>query len=466
MRLCSSILTLLLLGAEANAADLLAGAATVDITPPIGYRMAGYFNERLSTGTHDPLMAKALVFNQGDRQVAVVVCDLIGIHVDVTRDARRRIAKETKIPEECVMITATHSHTAPLYSSVLRTYFHERAVSKLGSDPAETVNYADELAGKIALAAVSAHQQMKPATLATGAAEQTGLSFNRRFHMKDGKVQTNPGKKNPNIIRPAGPIDLEVGLLLVHGTERDKPVALLSVFALHLDTVGGTEYSADYPSYLAQRLKAEYGDEFVSIFGTGTCGDINHVDVTTDKPQKGHEEARRIGDALADTVLPALAKLEPVKEPSLGIASKTVEIEMPEYTNERAEQAQRDLAKIGTREMPFLEQVETCKILSVKKRGGDKLPLEVQVIRLANDAAIVGLPGEVFVELGLAIKQKSPFARTLVIELANDNPAYIPTRKAFAEGSYETVNSIITPGGGEQLAETALELLEQLKQAK
>ena len=92
---------------------------------------------------------------------------------------------------------------------------------------------------------------------------------------------------------------------------------------------------------------------------------------------------------------------------------------------------------------------------------GPALDAEIQVIRLDRDVAIVLLPGEVFVELGLAIKRGSPFKHTLVIELSNDNPAYLPTGKAFKEGSYETVNSRIVPGGGERLAEAAIQLLKE-----
>ena len=92
---------------------------------------------------------------------------------------------------------------------------------------------------------------------------------------------------------------------------------------------------------------------------------------------------------------------------------------------------------------------------------GPALDAEIQVIRLNRDVAIVLLPGEVFVELGLAIKRGSPFKHTLVIELSNDNPAYLPTEKAFKEGGYETVNSRIVPGGGERLAEAAIQLLKE-----
>ena len=119
------------------------------------------------------------------------------------------------------------------------------------------------------------------------------------------------------------------------------------------------------------------------------------------------------------------------------------------------------MPKVGTRELPFLGQVEACRRLAVHKRGAATMKHEVQVLRLGRELAVVGLPGEVFVELGQAVKKASPFQTTLVIELAQDCPAYVPTRKAFAEGSYETVNTHVTSGGGERLAETACELLKQ-----
>jgi hypothetical protein len=123
--------------------------------------------------------------------------------------------------------------------------------------------------------------------------------------------------------------------------------------------------------------------------------------------------------------------------------------------------ARANTPKIGGKELPFLSQVETVSTLDLSRRGST-LDAEVQVFRLHPDLAIVLLPGEIFVELGLAIKAASPFKHTLVMELSNDNPAYIPTEKAFKEGGYETVNSRIVPGGGERLVSEALRLLKSL----
>ena len=436
---------------------LQAGVATVDITPPKGYRMAGYFRERFNTGTHDPLLAKAVVLRQDDERIALVICDVLYVSREVSDRARVLAGCKTDIPVANIAIAATHAHTGPMYYGPLRDYFHERAVAEHGHDPHELTDYWTELSDKIAGVIVQASASVQPVTLEAGIASETRLSFNRRFHMKDGPVRFNPGQKNPNIVRVAGPIDPDVGLLLLRDRE-SKPIASLTAFALHLDTTGGTEYSADYPYYLQRRLSDALDTSMVSMFGIGTCGDINHIDVGI----KGRRSAEEIGTLLAETVLAEVPELDRIDEPSLAVRSETISVPMQQYSPEEVAQAKRDLPKVGTRALSFLEQVKAYKIMAIEKRGSNTLPIEVQVFRLSSDVAIVLIPGEVFVDIGLAIKKASPFKTTLVIQLANDGPGYIPTRKAFAEGSYETVNSRIQPGGGEAMTELAVRLLNEL----
>ena len=435
-----------------------AGVATVDITPPVPYRMCGYFHERPSTGMHDPLLAKAIVLRQKDQQVALVFCDIIGVSAEVGDRAKQLASEKTGIPAANVMVAGTHSHTGPLFFGALHTFYHDRAVAKDGRDPLEAVDYPAKLAQGIAQAVADAQAALRPAQLEAGTTQEPGLSFNRRFHMKDGSVRFNPGFKNPDIVWPAGPIDPEVGLLLVRGADA-KPLASLTVFALHLDTTGGTLYSADYPFYLSQSLRKQFGDQFVSLFGTGTCGDINHFDVTTTTQRK----AEQIGTQLAETVKAGLANVASIKNPSLAIAREIVETPIQKYTADEIAWAKQTMVKAESGGVPFLEQVKATKIMDLQPHKGDTLPLEVQAVRFGNDVALVALPGEVFVELGLAIKKGSPFKTTMVVELANDCPAYVPTQKAFAEGSYETVNSRVQSGGGEMMVEAALRLLKQLR---
>jgi len=460
--LASTALILIAIAPSCLAADFQAGVAVVDITPPKNYRMSGYFSERLNTGTHDPLQAKAVVFRQGDQQAAFVFCDLIGLSLNVSARARGEAAQKTGIPAANILVHGTHSHTGPLYDGALRKHFHDLAIEKTGKDPYEEVDYQAFLARQISQAIVEAQSSARPVEVLAGIAEQRGLSFNRRFHMKDGSVRFNPGKLNADIVKPAGPIDPDVGIVLLK-SPGDKDLAALTVFPLHLDTVGGTEYSADYPFYLERTLRKKLGNEFVSLFGNGTCGDINHIDVTNNQPQKGHEEAARIGTTLAETVETALPSLRPVASPNLSTRTAIVKVPIQKFTPEEIAQAKQDMFKVGTSQLPFLSQVKATKIMQAQLRPADVLSLEVQAFRLGDDLAIVGLAGEVFVDLGLAIKHGSPFAKTLVIELCNDNPAYVPTKKAFAEGSYETVNSLIQPGGGEALVTAAIELLKALK---
>ena len=441
------------------AAPMEAGVATVDVTPPLGYRMCGYFHERLSTGTHDPLIARAIVLRQGDRQAALVFCDLIGLPREMTVHVRRLAEQETGIPAGNILLAATHTHTGPLFAGAMRKHLHDLAVAEKGHDPAEKVDYPARLIDRLEQVIVDARAALAPVKLEAGVARQQGLSFNRRFHMKGGgPVRFNPGKMNPDIVRPAGPIDPEVGSLLFRAAD-DRAVASLTVFALHLDTVGGLEYSADYPHYLEASLRGELGTGFISMFGNGTCGDINHIDVSHRRRQQGHDEARRIGETLAATVKAKLHGLKEIAEPSLAVRTEVVDVPLQQYSEEEVAWAKEAMKQVHTGQLPFLERVKAYKIMALELLEGETLPMTVQVFRLADDVAIVALPGEVFVDLGLAIKRGSPFATTMVIELAHDAPGYVPTRKAFAEGSYETVNSRIRPGGGEMLVETALRLL-------
>ncbi|MHC4726805.1 MAG: sugar phosphate isomerase/epimerase family protein [Planctomycetota bacterium] len=441
-----------------NVPGLTAGLALIDITPPIGYRMSGYFRERLSTGTSNPLRAKAIVLRQGDTRAALVFCDIIGLSLDVSSRARRIAAKRTGIPAENILITATHSHTGPLYCGALRKHFHDLAIAKHGRDPYEKVDYSSELVKKIVKVITKANAKAEPVCLNAGVAEQQNLSFNRRFHMKNGTVRFNPGVMNPDIVRVAGPIDPDVGIVFFNKIESGRPGAALVNFTLHLDTVGGSKYAADYPFYIEQSLRKKYGDDFVLMFGTGTCGDINHIDVK----KKEHLKTDFIGKTLAQTVKVKAEFLDNVPAPSLAVLNETVHVPLQNFDPDKVAWARESVKKVGTRELTFLEQVEAYKILARQMRPGDTIGLEVQVFRLSSDVAVVGLPGEVFVDLGLAIKRASPFATTLVIELCQDAPGYIPTKKAFAEGSYETVNSRIAPGGGEEMAEVAIRLLKEL----
>src|SRR5688572_2805203 len=310
-------------------APLLAGLAERDITPPVGYRLDGYFNERLATGTKDPLRAKAVVFAQGEARFALVVADLLGMPRSMSNEVRTRAAALTGIPADNIAITATHTHTGPLFAGERARLFSEQAAAKFGTDPLAAVKYPEMLRDRLVEVIAAASARVSPAGLEFLAGEEDRVSFNRRFHLKDATVRFNPGVRNPEIVRAAGPIDPALPFLLF--TKDKKPVGSLTVFALHLDTVGGTQYSADYPGHLAGELGREFGDGFISLFGTGTCGDINHIDVTG----RQRYNARLIGQQLGITILSAAARM-PLEKPALAAMSARVPLPLRPVTDERA----------------------------------------------------------------------------------------------------------------------------------
>jgi hypothetical protein len=436
------------------------GAAEIDITPPAGLRMAGYFDERFATGVHDPLKAKALVLRQGDKEIAMVFCDLVGISLNVTTNARAQASQKTGIPVSNIMICATHSHTGPLFDDVRSYYFHEAAVAKFGKDPHEPVHYPAFLIEKLVTVIGEARSKLHPAQLEAGIATQEDLTFNRRYWMKNGKVAFNPGQLNTNIVRPAGPTDTDVGILLAREPGAKNPFTGLTVFAMHSDTVGGSEYSADYAYFLQQTLRGKFGENYISAFAAGTCGDLNHINVNKKENIKGFDVAERLGANLGKTVLKA--SLAPLQKPSLAIRSTTLQIPLQEPTAEELEDARSKVDKIGDPDTPFMAKVILVKNLDLGRRGAT-CPMEVQVVRLDSDTAFVFLPCEIFVELGLAIKHSSPFKKTVVISICNDRPSYVPTKKAFTEGSYEVTNARVKPGAGEMLVDAAVKLLKEIK---
>jgi neutral ceramidase len=242
-----------------------------------------------------------------------------------------------------------------------------------------------------------------------------------------------------------------------------RPRAALSVFAMHVATFGGTTFGADYPGRLQDLLRKEFGPGFFSLFGQGTAGDTNHIRFLSDEPNPTTDE---IGAALARTFLAEVPRLQPVEQPSLVALSAVVKLPLQEVTDEAVERASAVLNRTWVPEPAFLVQVDAWKLLNTRRlrqRDGDDLSEEVLAVRVDDDSAVVTLPHEVFVELGTAVKRGSPFRRTFVITMANDLDFYVPTRRAFAEGSYEVVTSSVKPGGGERLVKGALRLLGQLK---
>lgn len=440
----------------AKGADLEVGTSAVKITPPLGVAMAGYFHNRGAEGVHDDLYAKALVIDKGGVRAALVVCDLIEIPREVTEKVREIAVKTAGIQGAGLMISATHAHTGPVLAGDADRH------NLQGEMRTVTTGYYQSLPDKIAESIRLAAGNLRPARVSAAAGHEDTLCFNRRFFMKDGTVGWNPGKNNPGILRTTGPTDPQVPVVYFE-TSDGQPLATYVNYAMHLDTVGGLELSADYPYTLSKLLGAVKGPEMLTLFSIGAAGNINHLDVRDSGRQSGHYEAARIGTVLAAEVLKTYPRLRPVSADSMQSRHEIVKLPLAAINPGDIEWAKEIAAKFGKPgAAPFMDQVRAEKIMGVSALQGKPVEAEVQVITLGDQIAWVGLPGEVFVELGLAIKRASPFPLTIVTELANEDIGYVPNREAYPQGAYEPVSSRIAEGSGEMLVDAATRLLMEL----
>ena len=439
------LVTLLLFAlypAATLAGQLRAGAARVDITPSLGSRMAGTYQERHVTDVHDPLYAKALLLDDGATKLVLVICDNIGPYPEAYAKARAVIERELGIPPGNVLIHATHTHTGP----------------------AMELPYEDILAPGIADAVRMAATRLQPVTIRGGAGIVENLAFYRRILMKDGSVRFNP-RYGPDLVCPAGNTDPEVGMFYIETLDA-IPLAVFANFAMHVTTIGGrsTEVSADYPRWIAQVVQAVKGPQLTAFFASGAAGNTNHINWMQPRTSVADPYTRpeRIGYMIGGEIIKQLPDLTIQEAPVLRAASEILGLKIPEYTDEQIAEARISAAKPSENLAATPEIREAMKMLRVHERKGEPLTAEVQVFGI-GDIALVGLPGEIFVELGMAIKKQSPFPYTMIIQQSQYGIGYVPTREAFGQGAYEVEVSNIAPGEGERLVDTAVRLLKQIR---
>jgi len=443
------------LGALSSVSALQVGTAKIRITPPIGIPMAGYYHERGATGVHDDLFARAIVLEEGGQKVALVSLDLITTRRHQVVAARKAIEARSDISGDRVMISATHAHTGPILSTL-----SSRRIGQAGANPMVEA-YSESLPDWIADAVVEANQNLQEASALAAVGVEDSLAFNRRFHMTDGSVGWNPGKLNSKIIKPAGPIDPDLGVVFFESA-KPEPLGVYVNYAVHLDNVGGPSLSADLPFALSEALAQVHGSEFLTVYVTGACGDVNHVNVGWGAPQKGNENAARMGVVLAGSVLRTWPELTKVSGP-LGFASEQVTLELGPITVDEIAPSEGVVKEGNDRgRANFMKLVKAHQVLDIADRQGEPWEVEVQVITLGNSLAWVALPGEVFVQLGLDLKLDSPFEQTMIAELANGSIGYIPNVRAYPQGNYEVVSARCAAGSGEKLVGVAVRLLKEI----
>ncbi|MBN2328309.1 MAG: hypothetical protein JXR73_14270 [Candidatus Omnitrophica bacterium] len=393
-----------------ESADLSVGYAELDITPPLGVTMPGYFHTRHASEILDPLLVKALILRQRETTLVFAAFDLIGIPASVAQSIREEIEKQTGVPSDHVFVHGTHTHTGATVSEIK---------DKLPEQAAAAVQKALENC-------VAENQ------VSLGVGQEKSVAFIRRYLMTDGTVRTNPGRSNPNIVRPIGQIDPSVNVI-TFGAAR----TLLVSYGLHLDCIGGDKFSADYPYHLTQAVKQSLGDEWNVIYLNACCGNVNHINVNDPGQRSGYDESRRIGQALAQAVLAARKTAKPIQIDSLDAQTEIVSSPIRAVPPDMLEWAQQQMKDNPdeANKRKFNEQTP-FKILELAEKEGTSLPAEIIAFRI-GPLAVVGLPAEVFKEVAGDIKRHSLLDPTLVIGVTGGYMGYLPHPRGYDEGGYE-----------------------------
>jgi hypothetical protein len=430
---------------------LKVGFAEMDITPPLGIRMAGFFEDRMVEGIHDPLYARAMALDNGEHPLILITCDLLSLRNATAGRVREATAAATGVALDSIAVSTTHTHTGPATTSTFGRL----------PDP----DYVERLVRDLPVAAKAAWDSRRPAKLGVGWGFEGRLSHNRRFMMRStGQVVMHPPKGSTDILYQEGKVDPEVGVISAQAQD-GTPLGCLLNFACHVNVVGGSEVSADYPGQFAAAMKARQGQEHVALFANGCCGNLCQIDVyDPDRNDWGHEWSRHMGERLADDVLRVEAEME--FQDDVKLDSRLVVTELP---MRRIPDSLLDWAR-QVRETPELQNIvdsayaEMAFELREEVRRRPTFAATIQALRV-GDVGVALLPGEIFVEHGLEIKLRSPARRTFVVELANGVVGYVPTREAFAGGGYEqrtATSSRLSPVAGEAMVDTALSMLDSM----
>lgn len=422
------------------------GFGVGDITPKVGMEMPGGFSPRYGKEAVEPLLAVACVLHDGATALALVGIDTVAISKDSVQKARERIAAATKLAAANILIGSNHTHTGGPTVDV-------------AGDPADNA-YLEILVAGIAQAAIKAWQSLHAAEVGIGTGRQEGISFNRRFIMKDGREITHPGKPGTphhhEIVAPAGPADPDVGVLAARAADGATILGVVVHFACHGTVVGGEHFSPDFAGSLRKHLKARYGEHVPIAFLLGPCGDVTQVDNLSTAREFGQDHADMMGRLLAGEAIRTIGRMSWLKAAPLGATTEHAPCAIRPEPDPEAEKPPYGLGSVWDK-----EYARERELVAEERKRAPVLACEVQGLRI-GPLGIATNGSEYFNELGQRIKKCSPFATTWVVTLANEYIGYVPTPQAFAAGGYEprtARSSKLAPNAGQKLLEAALRAL-------
>ncbi|OGD21202.1 MAG: hypothetical protein A2W03_10530 [Candidatus Aminicenantes bacterium RBG_16_63_16] len=408
----------------------------VDITPTYPVRLAGYFNERISEGVLDPLHMRLAALELDEKRLLFIQVDSCAIPAGDADEIRSEIARRGPFDKSEIMLFVSHIHTGPDLEGFFGLARDERYLADLK---------------KWVVEAAASMTPKDDTRILIARSSYEGLAFNRRWWMIDGTVVTNPPKRSPEREKPEGAVDREANTVVF----RDEPGGLQALFvniSNHTDTIGGTRISADWPGFMERRLNAIVGADVPVFPFLAPQGNINHLEFESLRPQTNYEEAERLGNAYAEIVAASLTGARPapfesleareivdsipsreISEADLAAARKILKAAGATGASKGRDLTAEDLAKGDI----AVEALFARELLHFAESKPSEYRVPIQALKIGG-VAFAGIPGEPFVEVGLALKAIKGYDLVFPVALANGYFGYIPLLENFGRGGYET----------------------------
>jgi hypothetical protein len=340
----------------------------------------------------------------------------------------------------------------------------------INSSVAPSPGYREWVVKQAITAIVLADSRKEEALFSTGVGYEDSCIFNRRFRMKNGRTYTHPGKFNPDIIEPAGPVDPDVGVISAW-RKNGSFIGCVVNYACHGTCGFGTSVSSDWIHYLQETVRKVMGTETGLVFLNGACGDVTQVNNLAHSNDFGLRIAEKLGTRVGAEVVKVLVGAQPLELNEIETACRVLELKRrsPSKTSVKKSWEILRAASPGSYETKVTFAKERiiadnlCKIEPVVR-------IPVSAIKIGN-VVFSSNSSEYFSELGMQIKKKSKFEHTFVVSLANGMSGYVPTKESFAitGGGYETAltgYSNLEIDAGDKIAEASIRLINKMKPEK
>ena len=444
---------------NANAGPLRAGVASVDVSPTkFPVIVNGGFLADKADKVLDRLYARTVVLDDGSQPIAITVVDSCMMPRDMLDKAKADAARSTGIAVERMLISATHTHTAP------------STMGTLGTPP--DPDYVAMLPGLITESIVKAHRNLQPAKIGWKVVEDFDHTHTRRWIRRPDKMikdpfgvvnvraNMHPGYLNPDVIGPSGPVDPALSLISIQ-SDSGKPLAVFANYSMHY--FGTRPVSADYfgmfSAKIAQKLGAKDGDGFVGIMSQGTSGDQHWMDYGKAKTDI---TIQAYAEELAKRAFEALGQVKYQSEVPIAMAQATLKLTRRLPDAKRLEWAHDIKAKMTKPVPKDVGEVYACEAIELDANPNRELILQAVSI---GELALTAIPNEVYAITGLKLKAMSPFKTTVNIELANGAEGYIPPPEQHKLGGYTTWparTAALEVTAEPKIVETLLTLLEKV----